>query len=88
MQENKNTRKQEEREQEKHQDERIEETGQLTLKENKQKHNIHLLSIIGEVEGHENLSGNSKTTKYEHILPQLAAIEDSCEIQGDRKSVV
>lgn len=82
MQENKNTRKQEEREQEKHQDERIEETGQLTLKENKQKHNIHLLSIIGEVEGHENLSGNSKTTKYEHILPQLAAIEDSCEIQG------
>lgn len=68
--------------QEKHQDERIEDIGQLTLKENKEKHNIHLISIIGEIEGHENLSGNSKTTKYEHILPQLAAIEDSADIQG------
>ena len=44
--------------------------------------NIHLISIIGEIEGHENLSNNSKTTKYEHILPQLAAIEDSREIDG------
>ena len=54
----------------------------MTLDKNDKKHNIHLLTIIGEVEGHENLSNNSKTTKYEHILPQLAAIEDSCEIQG------
>lgn len=69
-------------EKEQHQDERIEQTGQLTLKDNKEKQNIHLLSIIGEIEGHENLSGNSKTTKYEHILPQLAAIEDSEQIQG------
>ncbi len=69
-------------EKEQHQDERIEKIGQLTLQENKEKQNIHLLSIIGEIEGHENLSGNSKTTKYEHILPQLAAIEDSAEIQG------
>lgn len=67
---------------EKHQDERIGEMGQITLRENVQKQNIHLLSIIGEIEGHENLSGNSKTTKYEHVLPQLAAIEDSAEIQG------
>lgn len=67
---------------EQHQDERIEQTGQITLQNNKEKHEIHLLSIIGEIEGHENLSGNSKTTKYEHILPQLAAIEDSAEIQG------
>ncbi len=81
-QEKNSQEKQEEREQEKHKDERIEQTGQITLKENEQKHSIHLLSIIGEVEGHENLSNNSKTTKYEHILPQLAAIEDSCEIQG------
>ena len=65
-----------------HQDDRIEKIGQLTLEENKEKQNIHLLSIIGEIEGHENLSGNSKTTKYEHILPQLAAIEDSADIQG------
>lgn len=69
-------------EEEKHQDERIEEIGQVTMRENAQKQNIHLLSIIGEIEGHDNLSGNSKTTKYEHVLPQLAAIEDSAEIQG------
>ena len=55
----------------------IKEYGQLTLDENREEHKIHLLSIIGEIEGHENLSGNSKTTKYEHVLPQLAAIEDS-----------
>lgn len=69
-------------EMERHQDERIEKTGQLTLDENKQKQGIHLLSVIGEVEGHDNLSANAKTTKYEHVLPQLAAIEDSSEIQG------
>lgn len=69
-------------EQEKHQDERIEQVGQLTLNQNEEKQNIHLISIIGEIEGHDNLSCSSKTTKYEHILPQLAAIEDSGEIQG------
>ena len=63
-------------------EERIEKSGQLTLNKNKEKQAIHLLSIIGEIEGHENLGGNSKTTKYEHILPQLAAIEDSMEIYG------
>lgn len=67
---------------EEHNDNRIEQTGQLTLHNNKEKQEIHLLSIIGEIEGHENLSGNSKTTKYEHVLPQLAAIEDSEDIQG------
>ena len=35
---------------------------------------IHLLTVIGEIEGHECLPANSKTTKYEHVLPQLAAI--------------
>ncbi len=63
-------------------EERIEQTGQVTLDESGKMGNIHLISIIGEIEGHENLSGNSKTTKYEHILPSLAAIEDSREIQG------
>mgnify|MGYP003102280760 CR=1 FL=1 len=43
---------------------------------------IHLISVIGEIEGHECLSANTKTTKYEHVLPQLAAIEDSDEIRG------
>lgn len=69
-------------EKEEHQDKRIEETGQATLNESDKLGNIHLISIIGEIEGHENLSNNSKTTKYEHILPSLAAIEDSKEIQG------
>ncbi len=73
----KNKKNQEEkREQEKHQDERIREIGQSTLGD------IHLITIIGEVEGHDNLGNNTKTTKYEHILPQLAAIEDSTEIGG------
>ena len=69
-------------EKEEHRDERIEQTGQVTLDENGKMENIHLISIIGEIEGHDNLSNNSKTTKYEHILPSLAAIEDSRDIKG------
>lgn len=61
---------------------RIEETGQVSLNNNEEGKRIHLLTIIGEIEGHENLSGSSKTTKYEHILPALADIEDSKDIQG------
>ena len=57
--------------------EMIKESGEATLS-----HRIHLLSVIGEIEGHERLPGNSKTTKYEHVLPKLAAIEDSPEIDG------
>lgn len=60
----------------------ITETGEVSLNNNKHNYNIHLLTIIGEIEGHENLPSNSKTTKYEHILPKLAAIEDSKEIDG------
>lgn len=72
----------EKREKEKHKDERIEEVGQITLDENKEHHKIHLVTIIGEIEGHDNLGSSSKTTKYEHVLPQLAAIEDSQDIDG------
>lgn len=69
----------EEKDREKKQDgdEKIKEYGQVKLE-----HNIHLLTVIGEIEGHECLSANTKTTKYEHVLPQLAAIEDSSDIQG------
>ncbi len=63
-------------------DERLEEYGQMTLDHSGRHHNIHLLSIIGEVEGHENLSGNSKATKYDHVLPKLAEIEDNEEVEG------
>lgn len=65
----------------KQEEERIRENGQLTL-DGPGKSKIHLLSIIGEIEGHENLSGSTKTTKYEHILPELAKVEDTEEIQG------
>ena len=47
-----------------------------------QRHTIHCLAIIGQIEGHRSLSGGDKTTKYEHVLPQLAAIEESPEIDG------
>lgn len=60
----------------------IEESGQLELKNNSSKVKIHLLSIIGEVEGHETLPSTSKTTKYEHVLPKLAEIEDDDEYKG------
>ena len=44
--------------------------------------NIHCLTIIGQIEGHILLPENTKTTKYEHILPLLAAVEESPEIRG------
>ena len=43
---------------------------------------IQLLSIIGEIEGHECVSENTKSTKYEHLLPFLAAVEDDEETKG------
>ena len=62
-------------------DKRIIEMGQVSLN-GSGKSGIHLLSIIGEIEGHENLPSGSKTTKYEHVLPELAYVEDSPEIDG------
>ena len=70
------------RENEKLRDEKISDYGQVTLTNQGTRTKIQLISIIGEVEGHENLGSQNKTTKYEHILPQLAAIEDSEEIDG------
>ena len=58
----------------------IKEMGSTALK--KGKHRIELLTIIGEVEGHDLVSNNSKATKYEHLLPRLAEIEESEEIDG------
>ena len=46
------------------------------------KHKIFCLTIIGEIEGHNVLPEQSKTTKYEHVIPQLVAIEESKEIEG------
>ena len=64
------------------QNQQIEDTGQVTLDANEEKRHIHLLTIIGEVEGHESAASQSKTTKYEHVLPKLAMIEDDGEIDG------
>ena len=58
----------------------VEEFGQSIVKDDDD--TIYLISIIGEIEGHECLPSNSKTTKYEHILPKLAEIEDDKEIDG------
>lgn len=69
-------------EKEHNENEEIKEMGQLTLDQGKARHKIHLLSIIGEIEGHESLSPNAKTTKYEHVLPKLASIEDDDTVDG------
>ena len=62
--------------------ENIKNNGEVTLEENDHNHRIYLLSVIGEIEGHECLSSNTKTTKYEHVLPKLAEIEDADNIDG------
>ena len=59
----------------------IESFGQLSLSE-KDDESIKLITIIGEIEGHEVLSNNCKTTKYEHLIPIFARIEDSKKIKG------
>ena len=60
----------------------IKETGSLDLDESRAHHRIKLITIIGEIEGHDAVNGSTKATKYEHLLPMLAEIEDSCEIDG------
>src|SRR5699024_348631 len=44
--------------------------------------NVHVLTIIGQIEGHVQLPPQNKTTKYEHLLPQLIAIEQNPKIEG------
>ena len=60
--------------------ERIQELGSDFTKG--EKGNIYTLTIIGQVEGHQVLPETAKTTKYEHVLPLLAGIEESEEIEG------
>ena len=43
---------------------------------------IHCLTIVGQVEGHQILPPQNKTTKYEHVMPQLASIEEAADIDG------
>lgn len=58
----------------------IKEYGQVAVPN--AKHLIHCLNIIGQVEGHYILPPQNKTTKYEHIIPALVAIEQDCSIEG------
>jgi len=60
----------------------IKEYGQTVLNNGNTDHQIHLLNIIGEIEGHECLPSTTKTTKYEHVLPKLASIEDDDSVDG------
>lgn len=59
---------------------KIEKMGSLEMGEGR--HKIFCLTIIGEIEGHNVLPEQNKTTKYEHVIPQLVAIEESREIEG------
>ena len=78
--------------QEERQSEQIYHSGSVTPEGGR--HKIHCLTIIGQVEGHYILPPQNKTTKYEHVIPQLVAIEQDDSIKGllmilkDRKSVV
>lgn len=60
--------------------EHIKETGSVTTCLGK--HRIHCLTVIGEIEGHSVLPPQSKTTKYEHIIPQLISVEQDNNIDG------
>lgn len=62
--------------------EQIRENGQIDLKTNRYGYKIHLLNIIGEIEGHQCLGPVTKTTKYEHVLPELAKVEEDNTIDG------
>ena len=62
------------------QTEEIIKTGSVT--KTKGKHCIHCLTVVGQVEGHYILPPQNKSTKYEHVIPLLAAVEESEEIDG------
>lgn len=63
-------------------EETIKEFGTTLLNEDNTDNKIQLITIIGEIEGHESASSNAKTTKYEHLLPLLANIEENRDIDG------
>ncbi|AGY77610.1 MULTISPECIES: ClpP family protease [Clostridium] len=60
--------------------ENIKELGSVNVAEGRD--NIQILPIIGQIEGHVNLSSETKTTKYEHVIPNLIAIENDKRVEG------
>lgn len=67
-------------EQEIYQQDQIKDVGSITARS--ENGTIHCLTIVGQVEGHQILPSDTKSTKYEHVMPLLAAIEESDEIEG------
>ncbi|WEG15567.1 ClpP family protease [Alkalihalophilus pseudofirmus] len=61
--------------------EKIQELGQTNVPD-MDASNIHCMTIIGQIEGHMQLPPQNKTTKYEHIIPQLVAVEQNPKIEG------
>lgn len=53
-----------------------------SVQRTKGKHPIHCLTIIGQIEGHFEANSQTKTTKYEHVIPQLIAVEEDPAIEG------
>jgi len=62
--------------------EKIQQLGQTNVPQLSADSRIHCLTIIGQIEGHMALPPQNKTTKYEHLLPQLVAIEQNPKIEG------
>ncbi len=62
--------------------EKIQQLGQTNVPSLSQDSSIHCLTIVGQIEGHLQLPPQNKTTKYEHLIPQLVAIEQNPKIEG------
>ena len=58
----------------------MEKTGAVTTDDGL--HRIHCMTIVGQIEGHYVLSAETKSTKYEHMIPQLVAVDENPEIEG------
>ncbi|WP_102346887.1 ClpP family protease [Bacillus sp. Marseille-P3661] len=61
---------------------KIQQLGQTNVPQMGQESNIHCLTIVGQIEGHMQLPPQNKTTKYEHLIPQIVAIEQNPKIEG------
>ena len=62
--------------------EKIQQLGSTNVPQLSQDSKIHCLTIIGQIEGHMQLPPQNKTTKYEHVIPQIVAIEQNPNIEG------
>ncbi len=62
------------------QQKQITESGSVTTRNNG--HTVHCLTVIGQIEGHYILPSQNKTTKYEHVIPQIVAVEEDPQIDG------